>query len=103
MVFVLSNYFHLIDQTRLTMHYMVSSLLYEETLSFPLELICVEFGYLIACIAFEVDFISYLLLLILNIIFRVSVLHVMVQHQVNVFFVYVFLNVIIYKYKKMVR
>ena len=53
-VFVLANYLHLIDETRLTLNYMVSSLLYEETLSFPIELICVEFGYLIASIAFEV-------------------------------------------------
>ncbi len=40
---------------------MISSLLYEEALSFPMELICVEVGYLIASIAFEVKFIiSYL-------------------------------------------
>ena len=54
-VFILANYFHLIDETRLTLNYMVSSLLYEEALSFPIELVCLEFGYLVASIAFEVD------------------------------------------------
>ncbi|UJR08663.1 hypothetical protein I4U23_012921 [Adineta vaga] len=53
LIYFLSNYLHLIDETRLTVNYMLSSLLYEDTLSFPLELICIEFGYLIACIAFE--------------------------------------------------
>jgi len=81
---------------------MISSLLYEEALSFPMELICVEVGYLIASIAFEVKFIiSYLYFNNQFVFFRVFVLHVMVQHQVNVFFVYVFLNVIISKYKRM--
>jgi uncharacterized RDD family membrane protein YckC len=52
-VFFLANYLHLIDETRLTLNYMISSLLYEEALSFPIELVCVEFVYLIASIAFE--------------------------------------------------
>jgi len=52
-VFLIANYLHLIDESRLTLTYMISSLLYEETLSFPVELICVELGYLIASIAFE--------------------------------------------------
>jgi hypothetical protein len=34
---------------------MISSLLYEEALAFPIELVCIEFGYLIASIAFEVS------------------------------------------------
>ncbi len=59
-VFFLSNYLHLIDETHLTLNYMVSSLLYEEALSFPIELVCVELGYLIISIAFEVNiFIDY--------------------------------------------
>ncbi|CAF1055657.1 unnamed protein product [Adineta ricciae] len=53
LIYLLSTHLHLIDETRLTVNYMLSSLLYEDTLSFPLELILVEFGYLIACIAFE--------------------------------------------------
>ena len=53
-VFVLANYFHLIDETRLTVNYMISSILYDETLSFPMELLCVELVYLLASIAFEV-------------------------------------------------
>ena len=43
------------DETRLTLNYMLSSLIYEETLSFPIELVCVEVGYLLASIAFEVS------------------------------------------------
>ena len=54
-VFLLANYLHVIDETRLTINYMISSLLYEETLSFPIELICIEIGYLLISIAFEVD------------------------------------------------
>jgi hypothetical protein len=53
---------------------MISSLLYEEALSFPIELVCVEFVYLIASIAFEVKiFISKILILIINDICRVFV------------------------------
>ena len=52
---VLVNYFHLIDETRLTVNYMISSLLYDETLSFPMELLGVELVYLLASIAFEVS------------------------------------------------
>lgn len=33
---------------------MLSSFLHEDTLSFPMELICVELGYLIASVSFEV-------------------------------------------------
>lgn len=103
-VFFLANYLHLIDETRLTLNYMISSLLYEEALSFPIELVCVEFVYLIASIAFEVKiFISKILILIINDICRVFVWHVMVQHRANVCFVYVFWNVIIFKYKRMGR
>ncbi len=73
-VFFLANYLHLIDETRLTLNYMISSLLYEEALSFPIELVCVEFVYLIASIAFEVKiFISKILILIINDICRVFV------------------------------
>jgi len=52
-VFLLSNYFDIVDESRLTLTYMISNLLYDETFSFPIELMCVEFGYLIASIAFE--------------------------------------------------
>ncbi|CAF1000699.1 unnamed protein product [Rotaria sp. Silwood1] len=52
-IFILANYFHLFDASRLTLNYMISSLIYDETLSFPLELICVELAYLIGSIAFE--------------------------------------------------
>ncbi|CAF1154480.1 unnamed protein product [Rotaria sordida] len=52
-IFILSNYLHLIDASRLTLNYMISSLIYDETLSFPIELICVELAYLIGSIAFE--------------------------------------------------
>jgi len=52
-VFLIANYLHWIDENRLTLNYMISSLLYEEALSFPIELICVELGYLVASIAFE--------------------------------------------------
>ncbi|CAF2446860.1 unnamed protein product [Rotaria sp. Silwood2] len=52
-VFFLSNYFDIIDESRLTLTYMISNLLYDETFSFPIELICIELGYLIASIAFE--------------------------------------------------
>jgi len=52
-VFFLSNYFNIIDESRLTLAYMISNFLYDETFSFPIELICIEFGYLIASIAFE--------------------------------------------------
>ncbi|CAF4342814.1 unnamed protein product, partial [Rotaria sp. Silwood2] len=44
-IFVLSNYLHLIDSSRLTLSYMISSLIYDETLSFPVELICVELSF----------------------------------------------------------
>lgn len=54
-VFSLSNYFDLIDENRVTMTHMISSILYEETFSFPIELICIELGYLMASIAFEVS------------------------------------------------
>ncbi|CAF3961968.1 unnamed protein product [Adineta steineri] len=53
MIFVLANYLHLIDETHLSLSYMVSSILYEDSLSFPLELLCVELAYLVICIAFE--------------------------------------------------
>ncbi|CAF0802276.1 unnamed protein product [Rotaria sordida] len=52
-VFFLANYFDIIDESRLTLTYMISNLLYDETFSFPMELICIEFGYLITSIAFE--------------------------------------------------
>jgi uncharacterized RDD family membrane protein YckC len=32
---------------------MISNFLYDETFSFPIELICIEFAYLLASIAFE--------------------------------------------------
>ena len=54
-VFFLSNYFDIIDESRLTLTYMISNFLYDETFSFPIELIIVELGYLIASIAFEVS------------------------------------------------
>lgn len=53
-VFSLSSYFDLIDENRSTLTHMISSILYDETFSFPIELICIELGYLIASIAFEV-------------------------------------------------
>jgi hypothetical protein len=96
------NYFHLMDESRLTLNYMVSSLLYEDTLSFPIELVSVEVAYLIASIVFEVNFPYLFIYFLINLNCRAIVLHGTVQHQVNVFFVYVFLNVIIFKYKKMV-
>ncbi len=52
-VFLLSNYFDIIDESRLTLTYMISNFLYDETFSFPIELICIEFAYLLASIAFE--------------------------------------------------
>jgi hypothetical protein len=55
MVYVLVNYFHFVDETRLTLNYMVSSLLYEESLSFPIEVVSIEVGYLITSICFEVN------------------------------------------------
>ncbi|CAF3991353.1 unnamed protein product [Rotaria sordida] len=57
-IFILSNYLHLIDASRLTLNYMISSLIYDETLSFPIELICVELAYLIGSIAFESFFLT---------------------------------------------
>lgn len=71
-VFFLANYLHLIDETRLTLNYMISSLLYEEALSFPIELVCVEFAYLIASIAFEVN-LFFSLIFITDLICRVIV------------------------------
>ncbi|CAF3082549.1 unnamed protein product [Rotaria socialis] len=52
-VFFLANYFDIIDESRLTLTYMISNILYDETFSFPLELLCIELGYLITSIAFE--------------------------------------------------
>ncbi len=51
---MLSNYFNIIDESRLTLSYMVSNFLYDETFAFPMELLGVELAYLIASIAFEV-------------------------------------------------
>jgi len=53
-IFFLSRYFDIIDESRLTLTYIISNLLYDETFAFPIELICVEFGYVIASITFEV-------------------------------------------------
>lgn len=53
-VFMLSHYFDFIDENRLTVTHMISSMLYDESFSFPLELLCIELGYLIASVAFEV-------------------------------------------------
>ena len=53
-ILFLSHYFDIIDQSRLTLTHIISNLLYEETFSFPIELICVEFGYVLASITFEV-------------------------------------------------
>ncbi|CAF0726538.1 unnamed protein product [Didymodactylos carnosus] len=52
-VTIIANAFHLIDENRLTLSYMVSSLLYDDTLSIPFELIFLEIGYAITSIAFE--------------------------------------------------
>ncbi|CAF0810085.1 unnamed protein product [Didymodactylos carnosus] len=52
-VVLLANTFHLIDENRLTLSYFVSSLLYEDTLSIPFELIFLEIGYALTSIAFE--------------------------------------------------
>lgn len=52
-VFFLSNQFNLIDENRLTLTYMISNLLYDETFSFPMELLCIELIYLVASIGFE--------------------------------------------------
>ena len=53
-VFFLSHYLHVIDENRLALRHMISSLLYEETFVFPVEFVCVELSYLIISIAFEV-------------------------------------------------
>ena len=53
-VFFLSHYLNLIDENRLALKHMISSLLYEETFVFPVEFVCVELTYLIISIAFEV-------------------------------------------------
>jgi hypothetical protein len=43
---------------------MISTFLYDETFLFPIELICVELGYLLASIAFEVIYFISVLFLI---------------------------------------
>jgi len=52
-VFTLSHYFDFIDENRLTVTHMISSILYDESFTFPIELICIELGYLVASVAFE--------------------------------------------------
>ncbi|CAF0783041.1 unnamed protein product [Adineta steineri] len=52
-IFILSSYFDIIDESRLTLTYIISNLLYDETFSFPIELICIEFTYIVASIGFE--------------------------------------------------
>jgi len=97
-LFFLSNQFNLIDENRLTLTYMISNLLYEESFSFPIELLCIELIYLVASIGFEVClwFFEFNTLKI-NFICRLSVFHVTVLRQANVCFVFVFSNVIKYK------
>ncbi|UJR37540.1 hypothetical protein I4U23_030242 [Adineta vaga] len=52
-ILFLSTYFDVIDESRLTLSYIISNLLYDETFSFPIELICIEFTYIITSITFE--------------------------------------------------
>ncbi|CAF1119133.1 unnamed protein product [Adineta ricciae] len=52
-IFLLSTYFDIIDESRLTLTYIISNLLYDEAFSFPMELICIEFTYIVASITFE--------------------------------------------------